>query len=277
MNKPMPKVQRRNERFAEKVRTRIWKEVPSSENPYITSRCLCHGYDLIELMRKRSYTDVVFLLLRGELPTNTQHDLMEALMVGLCNPGTRHPATRAAMTAGIGKTNTAHILPIALSIIGGAYLGGSEVQASMRFIRTHFNKDAAQVVEELTIDANLIEQNKHIVPGFGRRFGNIEIISEHMARALSEMGGAGKALSWGMVFVENLRKHGYGWLIPSVAAATFLDLGFHPRVGAGLFQMFCAPGLLAHGLELANKPITAMPFIDDEDYYIYEAERSIKD
>ncbi|MEN8129289.1 MAG: citrate synthase [Pseudomonadota bacterium] len=276
MNKKTPKVQLRDVQFAKKTSTRIWKEVPSAENPYIASRCLAHGYDLLELMQQRGYTDIIFLLFRDKLPTRDQRDLMEALMVGLCNPGPRHPATRAAMNAGIGKTDTAHILPIALSILGGLHLGGTEVQTSMRFIRTHFKKDSRRVVEELikniNSDTNPVDQHKHITPGFGQRFGSLEIIPEKIANVLSEMKGSGRALRWSMDFVENLKKHDHGWLTPGVAAATFIDLGFHPRAGAGLFQMLCTPGLLAHGLELTNKPITATPFIDEEHYFIDEAE-----
>ena len=59
-----------------------------------------------------------------------------------------------------------------------------------------------------------------------------------------------------------------GWLSVGVAAAVFADLGFHPRYGAGLFQLLSAPGLLAHGMEQANKPITAMPFVSDNAYVI---------
>lgn len=57
-----------------------------------------------------------------------------------------------------------------------------------------------------------------------------------------------------------------GWLARGVAAATMCDLGFHPRVRAGIFQLISAPGLLAHGLELTNKPITAMPFLHEHHY-----------
>jgi citrate synthase len=32
--------------------------------------------------------------------------------------------------------------------------------------------------------------------------------------------------------------------------------------------LLSAPGLVAHGLEMANKPITAMPFVKDENYVI---------
>ena len=53
-----------------------------------------------------------------------------------------------------------------------------------------------------------------------------------------------------------------------IAAAVFADLGFQPRAGGCLFQLLGAPGLVAHGIELANKPITAMPFVSDENYAI---------
>jgi citrate synthase len=84
--------------------------------------------------------------------------------------------------------------------------------------------------------------------------------------------GKGAALEWANNFVATLRQHNLGWLYTGLAAAVFVDLGFHPRAGAGLFQIAAAPGLLAHGLELANKPRTAYPFPDD-DHYFYEGDK----
>lgn len=99
--------------------------MPSPDNPYIAEHCRCRGYDLFELVQKRSFVDIIYLLLRGELPTKDQAQLFETLLVALINPGPRHPATRAAMNAGVGKTNTAHILPIALPVLGGDHLGAA--------------------------------------------------------------------------------------------------------------------------------------------------------
>lgn len=266
-----PKVERRDERFAEKASTRIWKEVPSAENAYISQRSLCHGYDLTELMRTKGFADMIYLLMRGELPTAEQRKLLEMLMVGLCNPGPRHPATRAAVNAGIGKTDTSHILPVAMSIMSGAHLGSGEVRESMRFIRRHRNKTPEEVVERLVaVDELPVEGDYHIAPGFGTRFGGIDIMSARIASKLLELNAASKGLNWGAGFAEKLRSYGYGWLTTGVAAAALLDLGFHPRVGSGLFQLLSAPGLLAHGLEFAAKPITAMPFVDEDHYLIDE-------
>ena len=134
------KVESRNEKFTDRTATKIWCETPSDDNPYIASRALCHGYDLIELMQNRSFVDVFYLLFRGELPSVEDSRLLEQLMIGLINPGPRHPATRAAMNAGVGKTNPVHILPIAASVLGGNYLGGGEIEQAIRFFRKHLKK-----------------------------------------------------------------------------------------------------------------------------------------
>lgn len=263
------KVKTRNERFAEKIATRVSKELPSKENPYIAERCIIRGYDQIELARQRSFSDVVFLLLRGELPSKEQAELFATTLVLLCEPGPRHPATRAAMNAGAGKTRGAHILPIALSVLGGAHLGGEEVEAAMRFIRQEKRQAPSLVAERLFKQVTPpTEGDFHIAPGFGQRFAAIDTISHKFAKLLLGLDGAGKALNWCHAFAESLNKHGYGWLMTGVAAAVFVDLGFHPRTGAGLFQFMGSPGMLAHGFEMLSKPMTALPFIDDEHYFI---------
>jgi citrate synthase len=125
--KKIPVERQRDEKFATRIVTKIWDEEASEYNPYLAEHCRCHGYDLIELIQKRSFVDVFFLMVMGELPNKDQAKLLETLMTGLINPGTRHPASRAAMNAGVGKTNAAHILPISLNVLSGEHLGGNEV------------------------------------------------------------------------------------------------------------------------------------------------------
>lgn len=131
MSKSSQKVRKRDIKFAAKTVTRIWDEQPEEQNPYLAKHCRCHGYDLLELMQKCTFSEVMFLLFRGELPSKEQARLLDALLVAFINPGPRHPATRAAMNAGVSKTKAPHILPIALSVLGGRYLGGEEVEAAM--------------------------------------------------------------------------------------------------------------------------------------------------
>ncbi len=271
-SKEVYKTRLRNNQFAPRLRTQIWCETPSPDNPYIASHSYLHGYDLFELVEKRSFVDVFYLLFQGELPTAAQAGLLEALMIGLINPGTRHPATRAAINTGIGKTDTAHILPISLLTMGGRHLGANEVPEAMRFLNKHYRDDPQYVVKKLINSSNRPQEGDwHIAPGFGTRFSGIDTIPAVLAKTLAGMPGETPVLQWGSRLAVLLEEQsGCGWLTTGVAAAVFSDLGIHPRAGAGLFQLLCAPGLLAHGLEMSNKPITAIPFIDDDHYVIEE-------
>ncbi|PUA29145.1 MAG: hypothetical protein B0W54_00600 [Cellvibrio sp. 79] len=256
-------VRSRNEPFAQKTASQIWHETPAVDNPYIAASSHCYGYDLHELMHKRSYVDVIFLLFRGELPSAAQAELLQQLMIALINPGPRHAATRAAMNVGVGKTDPLHILPIATAVYAGEYSGAKEVEMSMTFIEANCERDVAVVVQENFIDTDAVERT-----GFGVRHGGIELRAVQLAQQLQQLDGAGNALAWGNRLAAALTPMKKNWLITSVAAAVLLDLGFSTRVGASFFQLLGAPGLLAHGLEMAGKPILAMPFVSDENYIV---------
>ncbi len=257
-------VRSRNEPFAQRTATHIWYEEPAIDNPYITAAAFCHGYNLFELMEKRSFVDVFYLLFRGDLPTPAQAQLLQQLMIALINPGPRHPATRAAMNVGVGKTDPLHILPIASAVLGGEYSGGREVENAMQFFAANCIEDA----QILALDCLADDEYLSTPSGFGRRHGGIEIMAVELATHLLALSGAGNTLKWGSQFASALEPQGISWTTAGVAAAVFTDLGFNPRAGACLFQLCGAPGLVAHGLELAGKPILAMPFVSDENYVI---------
>ncbi|ALP54220.1 citrate synthase [Candidatus Tenderia electrophaga] len=268
-DKPSAQVQRRDDIYAERTATRIWQELPSAENPYIAAQCRCHGYDLLELVQKRSFADMLYLLFRGELPTTAEAQLLDALMVAFINPGPRHPATRAAMNAGVGKTDPALILPIALTTLSGTHNAAGTLEEAMRFLRKNQRKPVEDVLQLLMANPDRPDEGDwHIAPGFGSYYNGIDLISASIADHLAQMPAASAALHWGQQFAAGLAEHGMGWLATGVVAAALTDLGFPPRAAAGVYQIISAPGLLAHGAELANKPLTAMPFISDEDYII---------
>ena len=264
--KQRTQVKRRKESFVERTETRIWHEKPSNENPYIAEDCSCHGYDILELAKKRSFVDVIYLIFRGELPSKENANVLEHLMIALINPGPRHPATRAAMNAGVGKTDPAHILPIGLTIMGGEYNAAGEVEPAMRFLRENRNKSVEIVAEEIL--KKTCDKDINLTPGFGSHFGSMEIMPQKFVNQLLQLSGDHTTLKWGNDFVKKMSENNTGWLTTGLAAAVFTDLGFQPRLSTGLYQLLSAPGLLAHGMELANKPITAMPFISDENYVI---------
>jgi citrate synthase len=173
------------------------------------------------------------------------------------------------MAAGVGKTDPALILPISLNILSGTHLGAGCIEEGMLFFSKHINTNSEIIVQSI-VDKNKRpeEGDWHPIPGFGSRFGGRDLIPHKIANLLCRQSGAGAALHWGETLAASLQPHGMGWLVTGIAAATFVDLGFHPSVGPGLFQLLSAPGLLAHGVELSDKPFSAMPFLSDKDYLI---------
>lgn len=261
-------VKSRNESFTKKTKTKIWKEIPDTDNPYMAKRALCHGYDFFSLVEKKSFVEMFFLLFRGDLPSQPESELLETLMKLLINPGPRHPATRAAMNSGVGKTRVAHMLPIAASVLGGDYLGGGKIEESMRFFRKYHRKNTSALIEDVFQKGTTFSEWEEALPGFGRIQGDADGMTKRMANILLSCDGGSVALAWGEVLAQELRKFRVDWTKAGIAAAVFSDLGFHPRYGVSLFQWMAMPGALAHGLEIANKPITAMPYVKDEDYVI---------
>lgn len=261
-------VRMRDEAFAARAATRITQEVPASGNPYIAERLLWHGYDVLELARKRSWVDVVFLLLKGELPAADQAGQLEKLLVLLANPGPRAAASRGVSAASLSKTVQEHWLPIGLALHGGEETGAVAVSESIRFLRRHNRKDPLAVASELR--AAMVtsgEGDCRPAPGFGSCYGGIDAFAASAAQFLHEAYPSNEVLEWGMAFNEAMADIPAGWLLPGVTAAVCVDLGLTPNAGAGLFQFAAAPGLLAQAIEVSGKPVTAAPFISDENYH----------
>ena len=260
------KIQRRDEAFTKKTATKIWLEQPAAENSFLTENAYCHGYNLVDLVQKRSFADTVYLLFRGELPNKVQAELFGCLMVAFMSPGPRHPATRSAVLAAVGKTDPALILPIALSILAGEHGGAQDVLPAMRFIVRNSSKDAELVavamVEQMSSSGDIT------VPGFGRTFDGIDPLTGKLASTLLNLPGAGECMQWTARFVAGIESANVSWLPTGLFAAVLCDLGFNPKAGAGLYQLCSAPGLLAHGMELVGKPITSVPFPADDCYHI---------
>ncbi|MBL4761465.1 MAG: citrate synthase [Gammaproteobacteria bacterium] len=264
------KVEIRNDTYAEKPSTKIWKEIACESNPYICKKALCHGYDLFDIAQKKSFSDSLFLLLLGELPSPEQSELLEKVMILFMNPGPRAYPVRAAMKVGSGRTAVEAILPAAIAVAGGSHLGSAEVGGAVKFFRASLDKTPQEVYEQCLekIEAHDGRSDLHILPGFGARFGSIDTLVQNKADILCSLSGAGRACAWSREFGALLEKHNLGLLETGLFAAVVFDLGFEYRLANCLFQLVSAPGMLAHGVEVSRQPVTDMPFVSEENYVI---------
>lgn len=249
----------REEEFSRKLETKITDEESPAHNPYLVSKQIIHGYDHLDLLDNCSFADVIFLLLRGDLPSPEQSILFNKLALALINPGIRHPATQASITAGVGKSDIVNILPIALGIYGGSFDGAGDVEKAIRFFRKASRKPALECKEEA------LNNN---VPSITQHYGDADTYANILLDKLKPYASEGKVFSWLIQLQDIIYSENIGVTKTSIAAAIMADLGFKPKQGSALMQLLAAPGLVAHGLEFANKPLTAMTFEPDETYTI---------
>ncbi len=256
-------VSSRNEQFSEKIKTKIWLEESVDQNAYLAKNSYCYGYDIRELTNGACYSDVLYLLFRGELPDDAEGELFNALLIAFINPGPRDHGSRAAIQAAIGKTDSLHILPIALTIFAGEHNGAIHLVETMKFMVRLPKKSAGERLEDVLL--NDVPESI----GFGKRYGGCDEQSYDLLRMFSQMQGAGSCLkSLQELADELISRHDVGILPHGIIAAVFADLGFLPRQAPPLLQLISAPGILAHGLEFVGKPRSHVPFLADEFYEI---------
>lgn len=258
--------QSKGDSFTQGIPTEIWCEEASSSNPYIAEKAYCHGYDFDEIVEQLSYVGSLYLMLTGRLPTSQQAALLELTMKFFITPGFRHPATRAAMNAGIGRTHVTHILPISLSVLSAEYLGSQEVGNAMQFIKA--NIETSMDVLLVNLEPQLIADTPNPIPGFGTLYSGKDQLTLKMVDRITNQHTNLTYFNWCKQLVNHLAPKKLSWLPTGLAAALFLDLDINYRTGICLFQMLQSPGLIAHGVEKANKPLTDMPFVSEDNYVI---------
>ena len=258
------KSKKRDISFAKKISTKIFHEEPSYENPYISRKNYCHGYNTLDLLKKRSFFDFLYLLFRGDLPNSEQESLLEKLFIAFSNPGPRHPATRTAMLSGVSKVENENILPLSLCALSGAFMGAREVELCVRFLR----KNKQKAISEVTAEFISPDSPVNFPPGFGRIYGGKDLYSADICEEFLKYRAIGSCFIFGNKLAEIFDAFEAGWLQTGLVAAVLADLGFHPNAAAGIYQIISSPGLLAHGIEMVGKPLTSMPFLQDEDYTI---------
>jgi len=269
----------------ERIRTAICLEQHSKCNPFVAEKTLWHGYDAETLGASRNWTEILFLLAQGELPTARQNLLLNRLMSSLANPGPRDAAVRAAMNCGIGKTPLPTILTTGLTVRGGMAEGAMHVEAAMRFLKGQLpaNKqhspDQPDYAEQL-IGAYLAFQQQHqydevvpwpaVPPGFGLCYGERDARAVKLATATQEYRGRFYCLALDVESVLARRKPPVYLTLAGAAAMILCDLGFSPEHGAGIYMIAGSAGILAHGVEQLPRNWNEYPFWAESSYSNYE-------
>lgn len=218
------------------------------------------GYPIEELIGRISFPAMIWLMLRGELPTQEQSKLLEAALVASVDHGPQAPSiaiARMAITCGVGINNA---MASGINALGDVH-GGAGQQCMEFYARVAAREDSGQALAEAAAAEvqERIQAGKHL-PGFGHRFHPIDPRAGRLLAlvdAAREAGAvSGRYAAIGRA-VEDALAAAKGKRLPmnidGVTALVFSELGFPPALGRGLFILSRSVGILAHAWEQAGQ------------------------
>jgi citrate synthase len=212
------------------------------------------GHDVLQLMQRATFTDMIFLLHHTRLPTPEERRLIDAILIGSADHGPGAPSCAAARLAASGNRQSlsAAVAAGVLSIgdeHGGAGSACMELIAAgiarARSGSTTFAHVAARLVEEA-------QANKQRLPGFGHR---VHTETDPRVNVLFNLAGAANLAGDGIAFARALERVIAERIKPlplnidGALGAVLHDLGFPPMVGRLLFIVSRVAGLSAEVLE----------------------------
>lgn len=245
------------------IHTAIWNEVPEADNPFAARTAYCRGYDVYGAMLGQArWVEMLWLLLRGELPPAPALDVLETLAVALANPGPRDASVHAAMCGGVGGSPAAAALIAALSVGAGRCGGAREVHDAMTMWRRCGPDLAAWRDYNAATVADPVEvwpERSH-VPGFDPHGASTPLPVRQLLAALDRL-GAGAQTAWLLAQLEQAQAvTGLPLAFSGVAACVLGDLGFSPDQGEMLYLLLRLPGAAAHALEQKAGGFKQFPF-----------------
>lgn len=216
------------------------------------------GHPIEELIGAVSFPQMIWLMTRGELPSEAQASLLEAALVAAVDHGPQAPSiatARMAVTCGLGLNGAmASAVNMLDDVHGGA--GEQAVELYSWIDAAVSGGEELSSAAEQMIDRWQSERTKY-VPGFGHRFH--KPVDPRAPRLLSLVNEAAKSGVVSGRFADigraiqqtlNTRK---GKPVPmnidGSTAVIYAELGFAPPLARGLFCLSRSVGAIAHGWE----------------------------
>ena len=209
------------------------------------------GRPIQELIGNVSFIDMIWLMLRGDMPSKGQSKLLESALVAGVDHGPQAPSiatARMAITCGVGLNNA---MASAVNMLGDVHGGAGEQAVELYQLVKKRDGNVKKALTEWT------EKNGKIIPGFGHRFHKpvdprAPRLLEMVQLAVDDNICSGEFASIATAIEKHISKV-KGQAIPmnidGATAVIFAELGFDAPLARGLFCLSRSVGILAHAWE----------------------------
>lgn len=211
------------------------------------------GRDITSLMRNATFTDTIFLLHRGELPTARERHLIDAILTSVADHGANAPSCAAARLSASGnRQSVAANVAAGLLAIGDEHGGAGEL--CMALIAEGLARVRDRGITIADAAASLVAETRAAgrrVPGLGHRVHTVDPRVEVLFALAKE----GDREPDAVLMMRELQRAVARTIkvlpinIDGAMAAVLHDLGFPPQAGKLLFLIGRVAGLTAEVAE----------------------------
>ena len=203
------------------------------------------GIDREKIM-DMEFADAIWLLLRGEKPSEKESKIFNAILSSSIDHGVGNPSTVSARTVQSGGND------MNTSVAGGVLaLGdkhGGAIEECMRILQSQ--ESAREIVERYL-------ENGDKIPGLGHKvYDDQDPRAQKLLQRAENLGLAGDSVEK-MKDIQEVFADEKVSLVMNVdagIAAVMSDLGWSPELGKGFFIIARTPGLVAHVHEEMDQP-----------------------
>jgi citrate synthase len=214
------------------------------------------GRPVQDLIGSVGLVDMIWLLLRGDLPEPRQAALLEAALVAGVDHGPQAPSiavARMAATCGVGLNNA---VATGVNLLGDSHGGaGQQCVELLHDIRTAQDNGVDLDTATTTVVAAWRERSRY-VPGFGHRFHPVDprrdpllgLVDAAVADGVVEgrFAAAARAVE---ALLNRPGRRPVPMNIDGATAVIYAELGFAAPLARGLFVLSRSVGILAHAWE----------------------------
>lgn len=225
---------------------RWWSTAISDIRP---NHIALRGYPIEDLIGRTSYADMVWLMLRGDLPSTAEARLLDAALVAAVDHGPQAPSIAAARMAATCGVDVNGAVATGINLLGDVHGGAGQqcLEVLGELIEAPEPQEAADAL------VRAYRRERRHVPGFGHRFHQRDPrrdpLLELVRAAVDDGVVRGRHLQVAEAIEAALvARHGKAvpMNIDGCSAVIYGELGFDAAMARGLFVLSRAVGILAH-------------------------------
>ena len=224
-----------------------WKTAITKVEP---NKICIRGYRLDDLIGKVSYGQMVYLVLKGEMPSEADGKLMEAILVSSIDHGATPPSALTAIT--VASTGATLNASVAAGILAISKFHGGAIEECMLLLKYGMEKIISQgssIKQAVQQVISEYRNEKKRLSGFGHRLHTDDPRTKKLFTLAEKCDVSGRYIQLIREFESELAQS-LGKKLPinvdGAIAALLCELDFDPILANAFFMIARIPGLVAH-------------------------------